>query len=68
MTDTNNHPDVADHGKGIILAYGGGGHALSVAEAVTDPNFFAGYTALSPSPLMEPGMAWRRLRRGGSRR
>ena len=56
MTDTNNHPDVADHGKGIILA-GCGGHALSVAEAVTNPNFFAGYTALSPSPLME--LEWR---------
>ena len=35
----------------LILA-GGGGHALSVVEALDNDSIIAGYTALSPSPDM----------------
>lgn len=37
--------------KKIIFA-GGGGHALSLAEAVSDPSIIEGYTSLSVSPKM----------------
>lgn len=35
----------------IVLA-GGGGHALSIMEAIENPDSVVGYTALSESPLM----------------
>lgn len=41
-----------DNKRAIILC-GGGGHALSVLEAVENPDDIAGYLALSESPLMQ---------------
>lgn len=45
-----NHNILSPEGR-IILA-GGGGHALSLMEAIENPETIAGYTALSEAPAM----------------
>ncbi len=47
----NKQTDPTDQTDRIVLA-GGGGHALSLMEAIENPEMIAGYTALSESSLM----------------